>query len=112
MAPHRVCNWADRKHHAVTSDNRVSQGAQNGEIPSAPQCSQGKITPEPMGREGCSRAVVSRGHTAVPPVGARLPSAILPTLVVLHSILIVGVLMEMLPNRELESGEETPGERI
>lgn len=46
-----------------------------------------------------------------PPVGARLPSAILPTLAVLHSIPIVGVLMEMLLNRELKSGDETPGER-
>lgn len=29
MAPHRVCDWA------VTSDSRGSQGAQNGESPSA-----------------------------------------------------------------------------
>lgn len=50
--------------------------------------------------------------TQLSPVGAWLPSAILPTLAVLHSIPIVGVLMEMLLNRELESGDEIPGERI
>lgn len=89
MAPHRVCDWADRKHHTVTRTAGAAREHRMGKL-HQPH-SQGKLTPEPLGRGGCSRAIAGRGHTAVPPshawpqllgmlVGAWLPSAILPTL--------------------------------